>query len=201
MKRLMGVVVGVAGLAALAAVALAIWMGNHLAEPTVVPDPYEEGLRYDETRAGADAEKAAGENAAADAALAHAHDAAAVGLRAPPRCDLGRKACAQRVDGATIALEVGPRPLRTMRELTLTVEASPPDAVGTGPGKVSFSMPGMWMGDNRTALEPDGAGRWRGHGTLVRCPTGKKGWAAEVELPAREGEPALHATFLFEVVE
>jgi hypothetical protein len=33
---------------------------------------------------------------------------------------------------------------------------------------------------------------------LVRCPSGRRRWAAEVELPAAGGAP-LRATFVFEV--
>ena len=187
---------------AVAAVAGAIVLGNHMAEPTVVADPYEEGLRYDETRAGAaGAGAATASEAATSPAHAHAHDTASVGLRAPPRCDLGRGPCAQRVGGATVTLALSPRPLRTMSELAVAVEVSPASAASDGQGAVAFAMPGMEMGDNRARLALAGPGRWQGKGVLVRCPSGRKRWAAEVEVPAAAGAAPLRAAFLFDVVE
>lgn len=181
MKALL-VVGAVGALAAMGAVAGAIYLGHRLAEPTVVPDPYEAGLHYDEAR--------------------HAHDAAAVGPRAPPRCDLSGGPCARRVGAATVTLEAAPRPLRAMADLEFTVTVAPPGSAGTGPGRIALTMPGMHMGDNRVALAPAGEGRWRGRGVVVRCPSGGRSWAAEVELPAGgAGPPPLRTTFTFEVVD
>jgi hypothetical protein len=171
----------VAAVAALGAVAGAIYLGHRFAEPTVVADPYEEGLAFDRNR------------------HAHEHDAAAVGPRAPPRCEPGRTPCAQRVGGATVTLAVSPRPV-AMKDVVFEVTA-PADAAGAGPARVALAMPGMFMGENRVVLAPAGAGRWTGKGVFVRCPSGKRGWTAEVELPAAAGRAPLRATFGFEVAE
>ena len=171
--------VAVAAVGAVGAVGGAIWLGHHLAEPTVVADPYEEGLAYDQRH--------------------HQHDAAAVGPRAVPRCDLGRAPCAQVVGGAMVTLSVSPRP-EAMKELRFEV-AAPAAAAGTGPARLALSMPGMYMGELRVALAPDGAGRWAGKGVVVRCPSGKRAWAAEVELPAAAGGAPLRATFTFDVAD
>jgi hypothetical protein len=171
--------IAIVALAAVGAVVAAIVIGHRLAEPTVVADPYEAGLRYDEAH--------------------HQHDAAAVGPRAAPRCEPARGPCAQRIAGATVALAIAPAPA-VMKDLAFTVEVTPPSAAGAGAGRVALSMPGMYMGENRVALEPDGAGRWRGKGVLVRCPSGRRGWAAEVEVPSAGGAP-LRATFAFEAAE
>jgi hypothetical protein len=165
--------------AAVGAVVAALVIGHRIAEPTVVADPYEAGLRYDEAH--------------------HQHDAAAVGPRAAPRCDPGRAPCAQRVRGATITLAIAPAPV-AMRDLEFTVEVAPPAATAGGAGRIALTMPGMYMGENRVPLAGAGAGRWRGKGVLVRCPSGRRGWAAEVEVPSAEGAP-LRATFTFEAAE
>ena len=171
--------IAIAAVAALGAVVAALVIGHRLAEPTVVADPYEAGLHYDEAH--------------------HQHDAAAVGARAAPRCDPARAPCAQRVAGATVTLAIAPAPA-TMKDLAFTVEVTPPSAAGVGAGRIALSMPGMYMGENRVALEATGPARWRGNGVLVRCPSGRRGWVAEVEVPSAGGPP-LRATFTFEASE
>jgi len=166
----------------LGAVAVVIYVGSHGAEPTVVADPYEAGLRYDEAR--------------------HAHDVAAVGPRSAPTCQLSRGPCARSVGAATVTLDVDGRPLRTMRDLVFSVRVSPPGAAASRDGRIALVMPGMYMGENRVALTLVGAGQWRGRGVIVRCPTGNRTWIAEVELPATTtGQQPLAASFRFEVEE
>ncbi len=171
--------IALAAVAAVGAVVAAIVLGHRLAEPTVVADPYEAGLHYDDAH--------------------HQLDAAAVGPRAAPRCEPARAPCAQRVAGATVALAVAPAPL-VMRDLEFTVEVTPPSAAAAGEGRLALSMPGMYMGENRVPLAAAGPGRWRGKGVLVRCPSGRRGWQAEVEVPSAGGAP-LRATFTFEAAD
>jgi hypothetical protein len=176
------VVIAVAAVGALGAVVAAIWIGHRLAEPTVVADPYEAGLHYDQAR--------------------HEHDAAAVGPRAPPRCDLSRGPCARAAGGATVTLAAGPRPLRAMTDLEFTVTLAPAGAAAAAEGRLALTMPGMYMGENRVTLAPAGEGRWQGRGVVVRCPSGQRTWAAEVELPPRAaGQPPVRAAFTFDVAD
>ena len=173
-------VIALAAIAAIGAVVSVIVVGRRFAEPTVVDDPYEAGLHYDEQH--------------------HARDVAAVGPRAPSRCDLSGGPCARSVGGVTVTLDVAPRPLRSMSDLLFTVSVSPPDAAAAGEGAVALEMPGMYMGENRVRLAPQGDGSWRGRGVVVRCPSGRRGWTAQVELPgAARGK--LVASFSFEVAE
>jgi hypothetical protein len=65
---------------------------------------------------------------------------------------------------------------------------------------VSFSMEGMFMGENTTALAHAGPGRFQGKAVLVRCPSGREDWTAEVTV-ARPGRPAAAARFPLSVVE
>jgi hypothetical protein len=64
---------------------------------------------------------------------------------------------------------------------------------------VAFTMPGMEMGQNRARLEPARDG-WRGSAVLVRCPSGRKGWLAEVSVATRGGATEV-ARFPLTVVE
>ncbi len=178
--RHMVLLVAAVSVAGLGAVAAAITVGRRVAEPTVVPDPYEAGLHYDEQR--------------------HAHDVAEVGPRAPPRCDLARTPCARSVGSATVTLEITPRPPRAMADLDFTVSLVPAAAAGAGEARISLGMPGMYMGENRVVLAPSGPGRWKGRGVVVRCPSGRRTWMADVELPAPgPGAAPVRASFTFEV--
>ena len=167
-----------------AAVAGAIWAGHRLAEPTVVGDPYEAGLRYDEAH--------------------HQHDAAAVGARAAPSCDLAQGPCARALAGATVVLEISPRPIRAMTEVTFTVDARRgPVPLSDQVVDVALAMPGMYMGENRVRLASLGGGRYQGRGTIVRCPSGRRAWSAIVSIAAREpraSEP-IRADYTFDVAD
>jgi hypothetical protein len=157
-------VIAAVAAAALGAVAGAMWMGHRIAEPTVVADPYEEGLAYDQRH--------------------HQHDAAAVGPRQPPRCDLGTAPCAQRVPvgegGAMATLEVTPRPVRAMRDLDFTLRITPPTAVGARTFALMLEMSGMYMGENVVALSAAGDGVFRGKGVVVRCSAGRRDWSVQL---------------------
>jgi nitrogen fixation protein FixH len=173
MKAVIALVVAVG----LLAVVAAIWIGARVKEPTVVAKPYEEGLRYDEKR------KAAA--ASAQAARAGVEDAA----RAAD--EVGQ-----------VALDLEPLPPRAMSDLTfvarVTRQGAPLDGAAV---EVALSMPGMYMGENRVALAPAGGGTYRGKGVLVRCPSGKRTWQADVEARPGDGGAPIRGRFTFEVVE
>jgi nitrogen fixation protein FixH len=135
-------------------------------------------------------------------------------------CDLESGPCTRPLgDGGEVTLELGPRPLRTMSELSVRVSLRGPMArrredVARSAGvprevSVSFSMPGMEMGTNRVVLglgplDP-ATGRARGPdagGTavLVRCPSGRRAWVAEVSVE-RKGGDTRTARFPFTVAE
>jgi nitrogen fixation protein FixH len=125
-----------------------------------------------------------------------------VAVSAP--CDLADGPCARRLPGGgEVTLELGPRPLRTMAELRVRVEvrgaatATPPS---TSDVSVSFSMPGMEMGENRSRLAPGRPGAWEGNAVLVRCPSGRREWAADVEV-SLPGASRRTARFPFTVGE
>ena len=112
-------------------------------------------------------------------------------------CDLGEGPCTRPLpDGAKVTLELGPRPLRTLRDLSVRASVEWPARPGgardgSAPPvdlSVSFAMPGMQMGENRARLAATRAG-WEGAAVLVRCPSGRKGWIAEVTVATRGAAP------------
>jgi len=137
------------------------------------------------------------------AALAAAALAACPGARRdPPGCDLARGPCAAAAGGLEVRLELSPRPPRALRELELTVDASRGGVpLEGGAVAVELSMPGMYMGENRAALEPAGGGRHRGRAVLVRCASGRRDWVAEVEVRAAGGGEPVRVRFPFEAAE
>jgi hypothetical protein len=166
MKLLAVVPVAVAAAVALLTGAT-IWIGALVREPTVVAHPYEEGLTLDQ-----------GHRAAVPAGHGPAH-----GPAVPPgaTCDLGAGPCALALDGMELRVELGPRPLAAMRELSVEAElrqgGAPLDGAEVA---LSFAMAGMDMGENRVRLAPAGGGRYRGKAILVRCLSGRRDWLASV---------------------
>jgi hypothetical protein len=95
-------------------------------------------------------------------------------------CNLRDGPCTRAIPGGgEVTLELGPRPVRTMEELAVRVQVA-----GAAADAVSlrFAMPGMEMGENRSSLAAAGAGRFEGKAVLVRCPSGRKDWVAEVQV-------------------
>ncbi len=106
-------------------------------------------------------------------------------------CDLGQGPCtAPLTGGGQVTLELWPRPLRTMHELAVAadVRAGGPPLAATEV-HVSFAMKGMQMGDNTTALAPAGDGRLAGKAVLVRCPSGRRDWTADLTVKQQGVEP------------
>jgi hypothetical protein len=59
---------------------------------------------------------------------------------------------------------------------------------------VSLIMPGMYMGENTVPLAPAAeGGLYRGRGTIVRCPSGRRLWQATVK-----AQPFGEVSFAFE---
>jgi len=139
-------------------------------------------------------------------------------------CDLGAGPCTAPLSGGgQVTLELGPRPLRTMKDLAVRAAVSrggeardgapAPSSLsptgGEGRGEraagagvklsVSFTMPGMEMGRNEVALEP-GPDGFAGKAVLVRCPSGRKQWAADVAVSRGGAAPEI-ARFPFTVAE
>jgi nitrogen fixation protein FixH len=118
-------------------------------------------------------------------------------------CDLAAAPCTRALAGGrTLTLDLAPRPLKPFADLVVTAELR--DATGRpldgADVAVSFSMPAMFMGENRAVLAASDAGRYVGKAVLVRCPSGRQEWRAEASLHAPGMAPAT-ATFDFRVTE
>jgi hypothetical protein len=97
-------------------------------------------------------------------------------------------------EGQKVLLDIAPKPVKAMRELTFSVEV--PGYGGAGSPWVELGMAGMRMAPNRVDLVKEGDGRYRGKGVLVRCPSGMRTWTATVHLPGKG-----KALFTFDVAD
>jgi hypothetical protein len=115
-----------------------------------------------------------------------------------PDCRLDAGPCV-RTDGAlTLILDITPKPLEVMRELTFTVIVKEggkpvPDALLL----IDLSMPGMYMGKNVVRLTHRADGVYEGTGVIIRCPSGGKIWQALVIMERAEKKSVVN--YLFEV--
>lgn len=115
-----------------------------------------------------------------------------------PACDLDAGPCTTRLgEGGEVTLDVGPRPIRAMQELAIRVQVREATSTSTAASTttptptvtVSFSMPGMTMGENRSRLISTGPATYEGKAVLVGCGSGRRDWAADVELAAPGAAP------------
>jgi len=101
--------------------------------------------------------------------------------------------CSLPIGKETVTLEIMPRPVTAMLDLTFTVTLSgkPPEQAPY----LDLGMPAMKMGPNRVQLKPAGNGVYKGKGVIVRCKSGRRTWFANVVVPG-----AGEAKFVFDVV-
>jgi len=85
--------------------------------------------------------------------------------------------------GQKILLDIAPKPVKTMRELTFSVEV--PGYGSAGNPWIDLGMAGMRMPPNRVVLRKEGDGRYRGKGVVVKCPSGMRTWTAAVNIPGK----------------
>jgi hypothetical protein len=108
-------------------------------------------------------------------------------------CAIQSGPCTKRFAGGTLTLDITPRPVRAMRDLTFTVTFS-----GVKPAHdpfIELGMPGMIMGPNRVVLKQAGDDTYQGTGVIVRCPSGRRTWKATVTIPDKGS-----AEFIFDVI-
>ncbi|MGE5190100.1 MAG: FixH family protein [Gemmatimonadota bacterium] len=94
-----------------------------------------------------------------------------------------------------VILDISPKPVRAMRDLSFSVEV-PGDDGRAGPPRIDLGMPGMRMPPNRVDLRRGADGIWRGKGVIVRCGSGRRTWSATVTLPS-----GTRAVFTFDVAD
>ena len=116
-----------------------------------------------------------------------------------PDCDIQSGSCAyETADGMRIEFDVQPKPVTSMSDLTFIVTVTRGGSpVSDASVALNLSMPGMFMGKNQPVLKHAENGRYEGKGVIIKCPSGRKIWQADIAI-ARGGMNA-SARFVFEV--
>lgn len=119
-------------------------------------------------------------------------------------CAINESQCLKTAasDGTAVTFDIQPKPVKTMTGLVFSVDLKKADrAVADASVTLALTMPGMYMADNRYLLKHKGEGRYEGEGVIVRCPSGRKIWQAEVTItrPGHKSEDAVSARYIFEV--
>jgi hypothetical protein len=97
-------------------------------------------------------------------------------------CNIQQGVCESIVDGTKVTLDILPKPVRAMHDLTFRVTVSAPGKISAAP-YIDLNMPAMDMGANRVLLKGLGRGVFEGQGVIVRCMSGKRTWRARIMLP------------------
>jgi hypothetical protein len=115
-------------------------------------------------------------------------------------CDIQRGPCVRMAGAGTeVTFAIAPRPVKAMAELLFTVTVTQNGRPVSGADvTLDLTMPGMIMGRNSPRLVPGKDGRYVGRGVIIRCPSGKKVWKAEIMVHSRQGTDT--ASFIFEVI-
>jgi hypothetical protein len=109
-------------------------------------------------------------------------------------CNVQQGPCVQMVGGRKVTLEITPRPVKAMQELTFKVSVEGA-ADSLKPPYIDLNMPAMDMGRNRVLLTHQGRGVFQGQGVIVRCRSGRRTWQAKTTFPGLGS-----ASFIFDVV-
>jgi hypothetical protein len=105
------------------------------------------------------------------------------------------KACTVTAGQRTLTLNIDPKPVRHMKELTFSVTVTPCDRLPETL-LLDLSMPGMEMGKNQVTLVRKSACIYEGKGIIVRCMSGRTLWRVTI-LSSELNNPA----FTFNVRE
>ncbi|MEJ2236371.1 MAG: hypothetical protein P8X67_20905 [Syntrophobacterales bacterium] len=96
-------------------------------------------------------------------------------------CDVHAGPCRADISGTKVSLDIEPKPVKAMRDLTFTVTFAGGTFVAAP--YIDLGMPNMNMGRNRVILKQVGDLVYRGEGVIVRCPSGRRTWKAKVTVP------------------
>ncbi len=108
-------------------------------------------------------------------------------------CDIHHSTCTQALSDIEITLDISPKPVKAMTDLTFKVTLKGKQPLGAP--YIDLGMPGMKMGPNRVALRVLEHGVYEGTGIIVRCPSGKRIWKATVTVPGMGS-----VEFVFDVI-
>ena len=93
-------------------------------------------------------------------------------------CDVHAGPCSAILSGTKVSLDISPKPVKAMQDLTFTVTLAGEKTVAEP--YIDLGMPGMNMGRNRVILKPVGDSVFQGNGVIVRCPSGRRMWKARI---------------------
>ena len=113
-------------------------------------------------------------------------------------CDIHRGPCTRPLNGGSVTLDITPKPVRAMTDLTFRLTLAGParsDVTQADRPFIDLDMPDMFMGYNRIHLTRERPGVYTGTGVIVRCPSGIPTWKAVVTVPG-----AGEVTFVFDVL-
>lgn len=97
--------------------------------------------------------------------------------------------CTRTSAGRQITLEIEPKPVMSMRELTFRVTIEPCDRMPSSL-LLDLAMPGMAMGNNQVNMSRrQNSCIWEGKGVIVRCMSGRTLWKTTLLYPEL-GNPA-----------
>lgn len=87
--------------------------------------------------------------------------------------------CTIIAGGRCVTLNIEPKPVKAMKELTFSVMVTPSNRL---PDKllIDLSMPGMQMGNNQITLVKKSACLYEGKGIIVRCMSGRTLWQVKI---------------------
>ncbi len=97
----------------------------------------------------------------------------------PVDTTIHEKACTITSGSYTVTLNIDPKPVKHMKELTFSVTVSPCDKLPASL-LLDLSMPGMAMGKNQVTLVKKSACLYEGKGIIVRCMSGRTLWQATI---------------------
>ncbi len=94
-------------------------------------------------------------------------------------CTINQGPCSITAGSHTVTLNIEPKPVSAIKELTFSVTVSPcdklPDTL-----LLDLSMPGMMMGKNQVTLFKKSACHYEGKGIIVRCMSGRTLWQVTI---------------------
>lgn len=109
-------------------------------------------------------------------------------------CDIQKGPCEKIVADTKVTLDILPKPVRAMQDLTFRVTVAGAGKISAVP-YIDLNMPAMDMGTNKVLLKDTGEGVFEGQGVIVRCMSGRRTWRARITIPSLG-----QADFIFDVV-
>ena len=99
----------------------------------------------------------------------------------PADCSIDQGPCTKSVGNREVIFDISPKPVSVMKEVTFIVHVIGRNVAPTL--LLDLSMPGMYMGRNEVVLKKRPDGKYVGKGILPRCPSGRRLWQAEIDIP------------------